>query len=80
MGNDHVMAGNYVHDMVVHGADSGAFYSGRDWAYRGLTLRDNVFARIQSDSAPNPWFSVTAVRERARAELRWRAAAADSRH
>jgi hypothetical protein len=46
---------------VLHSCDAGAFYSGRDWTYRGIRVEDNVFENIQSDLGCDPWFSVTAV-------------------
>jgi hypothetical protein len=61
MGNEHVVARNYFHDVVLHSCDAGAFYYGRDWTYRGNLVVDNVFENINSDLGCPAWFSVAAV-------------------
>jgi hypothetical protein len=60
-GNEHLVARNYIHDVALHACDSGAFYYGRDWTYRGNRVLNNTFANVNSDLGCNPWFSVTAV-------------------
>eukprot|EP00730_Choanoeca_flexa_P001448 TRINITY_DN10640_c0_g1_i6.p3 TRINITY_DN10640_c0_g1~~TRINITY_DN10640_c0_g1_i6.p3 ORF type:complete len:130 (+),score=32.29 TRINITY_DN10640_c0_g1_i6:1260-1649(+) len=47
-GNDHTFAGNYIHDVVRNTRDSGAFYMGRDWTYRGNVIENNTFANINT--------------------------------
>lgn len=47
-GNNHLLLGNYVHDVVQSVRDSGAFYMGRDWTYRGTRILNNTFTRINS--------------------------------
>jgi hypothetical protein len=60
-GNDHLVARNHIHDVALHACDSGAFYVGRDWSYRGIHVLNNTFQDINSDLDCDPWFSVTAV-------------------
>jgi len=40
-GNEHVLELNEAHDMCIHYADVGVFYTGRDWASRGNLVRWN---------------------------------------
>jgi parallel beta-helix repeat protein len=40
-GNDHVLELNEAHDMCIHYADVGVFYTGRDWASQGNIVRWN---------------------------------------
>ncbi len=40
-GNEHLLELNEVHDMCIHYADVGVFYTGRDWASRGNVVRWN---------------------------------------
>lgn len=61
MGNQHIVADNYFHHLVLHSCDAGAFYIGRDWTYRGIQVVNNTFESMESDLGCNPWFSVTAV-------------------
>lgn len=60
-GNNHLLARTHIHDVTLHACDSGAFYTGRDWSYRGNRVLNNTFAHIHSDMDCNPWFSVVAV-------------------
>lgn len=41
-GNDHVMEFNHLHHLCMEGSDNGAFYTGRDWTFRGNVLRYNI--------------------------------------
>lgn len=45
-GNDHVVEYNEIHNVVYESGDAGAFYVGRDWTQRGVTLRHNYFHQI----------------------------------
>jgi hypothetical protein len=45
-GNDHLVAGNEVHNVVAESGDAGAYYVGRDWTQRGNVLRDNYWHDI----------------------------------
>eukprot|EP00730_Choanoeca_flexa_P007911 TRINITY_DN12411_c0_g2_i5.p1 TRINITY_DN12411_c0_g2~~TRINITY_DN12411_c0_g2_i5.p1 ORF type:complete len:697 (+),score=110.92 TRINITY_DN12411_c0_g2_i5:2-2092(+) len=47
-GNDHIYDGNVVHDVTRTTRDSGAFYMGRDWTYRGNRIVNNLFYNINS--------------------------------
>eukprot|EP01121_Diplochlamys_sp_Union-15-3_P021010 TRINITY_DN8385_c0_g1_i4.p1 TRINITY_DN8385_c0_g1~~TRINITY_DN8385_c0_g1_i4.p1 ORF type:complete len:455 (+),score=52.53 TRINITY_DN8385_c0_g1_i4:653-2017(+) len=47
-GNDHLIEGNTISEMVQETADSGAFYMGRDWSYQGNIIRSNVWRNIHS--------------------------------
>jgi parallel beta-helix repeat protein len=40
-GNEHVLELNEAHDMCIHYADVGVFYTGRDWASQGNVVRWN---------------------------------------
>jgi parallel beta helix pectate lyase-like protein/cellulose/xylan binding protein with CBM9 domain len=40
-GNDHLVEFNDIHHVCQETADAGAFYTGRDWTYRGNVLRYN---------------------------------------
>ena len=40
-GNDHVFEKNEVSNVCAQGSDCGAIYSGRNWTYRGNTIRYN---------------------------------------
>ncbi|MDD2800004.1 MAG: right-handed parallel beta-helix repeat-containing protein [Methylococcales bacterium] len=45
-GNDHLIEKNEVHDFCLQSADCGAIYSGRDWSYRGNTIKNNYIHDI----------------------------------
>ena len=47
-GNDHTLDSSEVHHCVQQCADCGAFYSGRDWTYRGNRITRNTFAHVRS--------------------------------
>ena len=40
-GNDHDISYNEIHHVCLQTSDAGAIYTGRDWGYRGNTLRYN---------------------------------------
>ncbi len=40
-GNDHVVEFNEVYRVCLEGSDNGAFYTGRDWTFRGNEVRYN---------------------------------------
>jgi len=45
-GNEHLLELNEVHDVCLHYADVGVFYTGRDWASRGNIVRWNYIHDI----------------------------------
>ncbi len=45
-GNDHLVEGNEIHNVVMESGDAGAFYVGRDWTQRGTRLRGNYWHDI----------------------------------
>lgn len=45
-GNDHVVEGNEIHNVVEESGDAGAYYVGRDWTQRGNVLRYNYWHDI----------------------------------
>ena len=47
-GNDHTLDSSEVHHCAQQCADCGAFYSGRDWTYRGNRITRNTFANVRS--------------------------------
>lgn len=57
-GNDNIFEHNYVHNVVTETSDSGAWYMGRSWSYRGNVIRYNKFENIQRNV---PGLSVKAV-------------------
>jgi hypothetical protein len=50
-GNDHQIANNFVHDVVLETGDAGALYCGRDWTSHGNLIRGNLFANIRGSDA-----------------------------
>lgn len=51
-GNNHQIASNVFHNVVMQGYDSGAIYSDRDWTYRGNEIVGNLFLDIGSVATP----------------------------
>ena len=51
-GNDHVIRGNKIHDVVQETDDAGAIYAGRDWTERGTTIDGNWFSEIGMSDGP----------------------------
>ncbi|NQT52071.1 right-handed parallel beta-helix repeat-containing protein, partial [bacterium] len=47
-GNDHVLEFNEVYRLAWETGDVGAFYSGRNWTFRGNIVRHNFFHHIQA--------------------------------
>jgi hypothetical protein len=47
-GNDHAVDAVDVHHAVQWASDSGAFYMGRDWTYRGMTINGSHFHDLLS--------------------------------
>lgn len=45
-GNDHVIEYNEVHHVCMETHDAGAFYMGRDWTQRGVSIRYNFFHHL----------------------------------
>ncbi|RWX76514.1 right-handed parallel beta-helix repeat-containing protein [Neorhizobium lilium] len=45
-GNDHVISGNHISDVVKEADDAGAIYVGRDWTERGNIIESNLFSNI----------------------------------
>lgn len=45
-GNNHLIEGNYIHDVCLEVEDQGAFYYGRNPSECGTILRHNLFANI----------------------------------
>jgi len=45
-GNNHLIAGNEIYDVVTETADAGAIYTGRDWTMRGTVIQDNFIHDI----------------------------------
>lgn len=40
-GNEHLIADNDIHDVILETGDAGAIYTGRDWTSQGNVLRGN---------------------------------------
>lgn len=51
-GNDLLFAKNYISDVLGEVGDSGAWYTGRNWATRGNVLRNNTFYRLRQRIPP----------------------------
>ena len=49
-GNDHTLADSHIHHVGRQCSDCGAFYSGRDWTYRG-----NIIQRTRFDNLTSIW-------------------------
>ncbi|NQT85431.1 NPCBM/NEW2 domain-containing protein, partial [bacterium] len=47
-GNDHVLELNEVYRLAWETGDVGAFYSGRNWTYRGNVVRHNFFHHVKA--------------------------------
>jgi hypothetical protein len=45
-GNDHLIAFNEIHHVVLESSDAGVLYTGRDWTFRGNVVRHNFFHDI----------------------------------
>lgn len=45
-GNDHLIAYNYIHDVVYESSDAGALYVGGDWTSCGTVIKFNLFENI----------------------------------
>lgn len=48
-GNDHVIDGNFFHDLLTETGDGGAIYAGRDWSARGTRISNNLFYRLHGE-------------------------------
>ncbi len=48
-GNEHVLAYNYIHDVVRECEDAGALYVGGDWSSTGDEIKYNYFKNIGTD-------------------------------
>ena len=47
-GNDHLIDGNLIWDVVKETGDAGAIYTGRSWVRRGSVIQGNVICRVTS--------------------------------
>lgn len=47
-GNDHSLLDSYIHDAGQQCGDCGAFYTGREWTYRGNVISRNTWSRIST--------------------------------
>lgn len=45
-GNDHVIQGNILHDLVKDSDDAGAIYAGRNWTSRGTRITSNYIYNV----------------------------------
>ena len=60
-GNEHLIADNHIHDVVLETDDAGAIYSGRDWTSQGNVLRGNYIhdlGRIAPDGKSRGVFTM----------------------
>ena len=46
-GNEHLIAGNEIYDVLRETGDCGAIYCGRDWAMHGTVIRDNFIHHLR---------------------------------
>lgn len=53
-GNDHLIAGNVFHDLVLDSDDAGAIYTGRNWTMRGTVVASNFFHDIADKVDASP--------------------------
>jgi hypothetical protein len=57
-GNDHIIEGNEITDVVNDTTDSGAIYTGLDWTARGSIINNNF---IHDIAPPHPGFETKGV-------------------
>jgi hypothetical protein len=57
-GNEHLISGCLLHDLVEAASDSGVVYMGRDFTYQGNVISSNTFLRINT---ADPGDDVSAV-------------------
>lgn len=50
-GNEHLIAGNHIHDVVQETGDAGAVYCGRDWTAQGTRIEGNLVHSIAGSDA-----------------------------
>jgi hypothetical protein len=48
-GNDHIVEFNEIHHVTQESGDAGALHTGRDWTWRGNTIRNNYFHHLQGN-------------------------------
>lgn len=53
-GNDHLLAYNYIHDVVYESSDAGALYVGGDWTSCGTVIKFNLFENIVGNEGNFP--------------------------
>ena len=53
-GNDHLIAYNYIHDVVYESSDAGALYVGGDWTSCGTEIKYNLFENIGGTEGKYP--------------------------
>ena len=49
-GNNHIMDGNIIHDVVQEAHDAGAIYAGQDWSQRGNKIINNFLYNIRGEN------------------------------
>lgn len=45
-GNNHIIDGNTIHDVVLKSNDAGAIYAGKDWSQRGTVIQNNFIYNV----------------------------------
>jgi hypothetical protein len=45
-GNEHLIEGNHISDVVTETNDAGAIYTGRDWTARGTVITNNLMQNV----------------------------------
>lgn len=49
-GNNHIIEGNIIHDVVKNAHDAGAIYAGQDWSQRGTIIKNNFLYNIRGEN------------------------------
>ena len=49
-GNNHIIDGNIIHNVVQNAHDAGAIYAGQDWSQRGTIIRNNFLYNIRGEN------------------------------
>ncbi len=60
-GNDNVLQYNEVYDVCRETGDAGAFYTGRDWTWRGNVIRYNYFHDVRGVQGQEGFTDVMSV-------------------
>ena len=49
-GNNHIIDGNIIYDVVQNAHDAGAIYAGQDWSQRGTVIKNNFLYNVRGEN------------------------------